>query len=1102
MSAPLISEETRKNLLSSLAGSSVIFDGEQGSSLLVASDYDIELVGLAVSLAQKNDSANDFHNIFRLALTANAWRKMGDKLQEKKPGDNLFTHIAALRSDASASGSITGSVAYFPGGIHQKLSATLANVTLHAVLSQVVCVNDTTAVAANNSGRLVGVGAQGTGNVTLLQNDDVYGSSQTSLKATAKYVGNVTQCNAIQSVEPNAENNKVIVKNLINLTTVYGAGQIAGMPNYCKIPYNLGSTTSEHNNVFGYHNRTGAALATPSSGAPAYSSTINSAYTIVQRSNAGDLNESDSAGIAGMGWFVSCWTNPTNNTSTGDWDNSTGGWAVSTRYDELKTKLESANDFSGSDYYSGFADEKAILGLLSKDTWDAEKLTTLGLTYQAIVDNGWSAKLSDFKDSNTPHNFLLNVLGYEFDNAGGAECYEVNSVAVSTQSVFQQLKNAGYTSHDIVNDANSKKVAQGYESVAGDGFTAITNVFGADTFTLVERITRLDSYTGVQTILPFNSYNSSTNRSVNGPKYAVPAMDVLKGLNFEQIVDLCVALDNHMATSNVIKATLTASSNFPNASSQQRDRIRASVATLSGLGQNDQSTFLFLCHNAAMTNDRAGTIRAMADYMKFVGPMSDNKYNAKTATEVEFVSCLSDIAAASRLPPDEVYAVFASQYQDELHEFGGKGKSFDGSSWENYRKSASGNMPHQLYNDFLDQCNMGGVCKAAFAVPATASAVTWEIFDQTEASDNAENRFADTLVRHGDGTNTIFSWPNNLLADNNPFGYTVGTGSPIPANDGLTLANGELYNREPASEFNTGSTTEFEAAANFHLLTSSAGYGIDVATLIGSDMLESQIRGLNEGYLLWAGDSADRKTAIVLNILNALSLNGGESRSELAKAVINLASDDVAEIFAVAAAASGSGSAALSATQRNDIISAVLTMPGELGSKLIKIFEDSDKDDRSVAAATAIITHFIGTGYGLGVSSTVYNAAAMLGANRLVQAMKKRLLSNPGAIYTQSQNATTVANASHRQNLGSIIVAAMIEMDMDDFKKVVDGFQSWNALPGMADGLVVTVSELKAFYVPAFADKDANGVYHTDGYVWFNKDKTDYLMKELAPAHK
>ena len=122
MSAPLISEETRKNLLSSLAGSSVIFDGEQGSSLLVASDHDIELVGLAVSLAQKNNSADDFHNIFRLALTANAWRKMGDKLQEKKPGDNLFTHIAALRSDPESSGSITGSVAYFPGGIHQKFS--------------------------------------------------------------------------------------------------------------------------------------------------------------------------------------------------------------------------------------------------------------------------------------------------------------------------------------------------------------------------------------------------------------------------------------------------------------------------------------------------------------------------------------------------------------------------------------------------------------------------------------------------------------------------------------------------------------------------------------------------------------------------------------------------------------------------------------------------------------------------------------------------------------------------------------------------------------------------------------------------------------------
>jgi len=78
----------------------------------------------------------------------------------------------------------------------------------------------------------------------------------------------------------------------------------------------------------------------------------------------------------------------------------------------------------------------------------------------------------------------------------------------------------------------------------------------------------------------------------------------------------------------------------------------------------------------------------------------------------------------------------------------------------------------------------------------------------------------------------------------------------------------------------------------------------------------------------------------------------------------------------------------------------------------------------------------------------------------------------------------------------------MIDMDMDDFKKVVAGFQSWNALPGMADGLVVTVSELKGFYVPAFADKDANGVYHTDGYVWFSKDKTDYLMKELAPGHK
>ncbi len=1109
---PLISQETVKSLLSTLVGSSVIFDGQHAAAVLGAADYDIEMVGEALSLAQKNNSADDFHNIFRLALTADAWRKMGDKLQEKSPGKNLFTHIAALRSDAASSGSITGSVAYFPGGIHQKLSATLANVTLHAVLSGVVCVNDTAAVAAQNSGRLVGAGSHTTGKVTLLQNTDVYADNQLSVKNTAKYVGNVTQCNAIQSAEPNAENNKVIVKNLINLTTVYGARQIASMPNYCKVPYNLGSNTAEHNNVFGYRNRTDAALAPPvtaAPGAPAYLSTINSAYTVVQRQNAGKPTEkANQAGIAGMGWFVSCWSNPTDDATTADWAGA-AGWAVDTRYAALKAKLESSNTFGASDYYSGFADEAAILGLLSKDTWDAEKLTTLGLTYQAIVSNGWSAQLADFKDSNTPHNFLTNVLGYEHDS--GNNTYEINGVEQSYSSIFQQLKNAGYTSHDIINDTNSKAAAQAYNTVAGDGFTALTNVFGADSFTLVERITRLDSYTGVQLILPYSSYDSGVGgaRADLGPKYAAPAMEVLKGLTFEQIVDLCVALDNHMTTSNVIKATLTPSSKFPNASSQQRDRIRASVATLSGLGQNDQSTFLFLCHNAAMSNDRAGTIRAMTDYMKFVGPMSDAQYNVKTAGEVEFVSCLSDIdPAATRLPPDEVYAIMASQYQDELHEFGGKGKSYDGSSWENYRKSASGNMPHQIYNQFLNQCGMGGVCKAGFAIPATASAGTWVAYDEAQAADNAKNRFADTLANHGDNTTKIFTWPNNVAAANNPFGYTIGTetvaGTPdaIAANDGMRLRANELYNREPASEFNnSGDCTEFEAAANFHLVTSSAGYGVDVATLIGSDFMESQITSVDGGYLLWAGDLSDRKTAIVLNILNALSFNGGETRTELAKAVINLAPDDVAEVFAEAAAARATGSAVLSTTQRNSVISAVLNMPGDLGNKLITIFKDSDKDERAVAAATAIVTHFTSIGIGLNVSTNLYGAASILGANRLVQTMKLHLLDNPGAIYTQSQDSSTVTNVNQRSNLGVIIVAAMMEMSMDDFKKVVAGFQKWNALPGMGDNLMVYVSELKQHFVPAYADVDDNGVFHTSGHRWFSKEKSDYLMKELAPGY-
>ena len=873
------------------------------------------------------------------------------------------------------------------------------------------------------------------------------------------------------------------------------------MPNYCKVPYNLGSNTAEHNNVFGYNNRIGAALAPPSTGKPAYLSTINSAYTIVQRQNGNQLTlGATDAGIAGMGWFVSCWSNPTDHATNGAWASTIGGWAEDTRYDELKTKLESANDFSNSAYYSGFADEAAILGLLSKDSWDAEKLTTLGLTYQAIVSNGWSAQLADFKDSNRPHDFLTNVLGYEWD--GTNKTYEVNGVEQSFTSIFTQLKNAGYTAHDIVNDTNPKAAAQAYNTVAGDGFTALTNVFGVDSFTLVERITRLDSYTSVATILPYSSYDSTANRATNGPKYAAPVMDVLKGLNFEQIVDLCVALDNHMTTSNVIQATLTPSSNFPNASSQQRDRIRASVATLSGLGQNDQSTFLLVCHNAAMSNDRAGTIRAMTDYMKFVGPMSDAQYNVKTATEVEFVSCLSDIVASSRLPPDEVYAIMASQYQDELHEFGGKGKSYDGSSWENYRKSSAGNMPHQIYNQFLNQCGMGGVCKAGFAVPHTANAGTWVTFNEAALPDNAANRFADTLARHGDNNTKTFAWPNNVAATNNPFGYTVGTGSALAENDGMSLSTNELYNREPASKFNnSGDCTEFDAAANFHLLTSSAGYGVDVATLIGSDFMESQITSVDGGYLLWAGDLSDRKTAIVLNILNALSFNGGETRSELAKAVINLAPDDIAEIFAVAPAAISAGSAVLSTAQRNRVISAVLNMPGDLGNKLIKIFQDSDKDERAVAAATAIVTHFTSVGLGLSVSTTAYTAATILGANRLVQTMRTHLLDNPGAIYTQSQNSTTVTNANQRSNLGVIIVAAMMEMSMDDFKKVVAGFQKWNALPGMGDNLIVTVSELKQHFVPAYADVDDNGVFHTSGHRWFSKEKADYLMKELAPGY-
>ena len=1022
----MVSTENLRKLASVIVSTANNSDAIALSKALAACLYDFPLFVEAVSRAPSNSDNETIYKLVRMGLDLDAWKKIAAKAGDKNvyemmidtrrsnangvnsPGGVVFTNLITDRAgDASAAGATT--------------------ISLHDVMSGMVTVDDTPAVAVPGSGRLVGASSNSSA-VTFSDNTDLAGANVTIRPATSKFTGHFTHVRSVNGSNATSGEGKTYVTNCLFPCTVRGFKQLTSAAENLKFDYYAaGQTESEYNQVFGYHRTTPQMPATRSL-------TAHSSLRFLVRSD--DTTTAANAGVVGNGWFVSVFENSSNAALTTNYSAKTDG--------THKTEAENSSVYDTTgEFYSGYPTASDILGGLSKNGWNASRLVALGLEYRDIQNAGFPIDLKEFANDKVASDFLTTVMGYTVSSG----VYSYNGVVVSAATVLGDLKAAGYSLTDLKNDGTILTFLQTYDSNAGSTFASIASIY-PNKASLKDRVGQFGGYTSIAATLNSRqdvfTGKTAVDYSVVGEQYFLPLKNIFGEMNAQELVDALFELDGQ-GLSLTTMPTMSTGGVWPNAwTRKEQIACKFVLQVYSTTGGED--VFMRFLHAIGMNNDPSGMARIMQQFAYWSVPAN---YNERNHSDLKFRSAVAAYAG-SDLPTDDFYNLFSTGYQQYIHEACGHNHPLvKGMNWETYYKSASGYQPHSLYNKYLDVNGVPAAAKAAYVVPNTDDADTWVALAIT----------ADLAPAIAGAA--AFGWPViSSTATNKPWGATT-----------LTLGDNEIGSKY----IDSADTSEAEAKSNMHLLLSPDGYGISVEEFVQSPTLSTATGPANdEGLLQFTAQPTDDEIGRVLNVLLYISDSTVPS-FDMLKKLIGLEKERIGQIFHEAAAAVTAGTAALTAAQRAAIVTEAYSRDNKLGNELFEVLKANPNDGDKLSIGTILVGHLKAANGG-NVGATAFTSDTFLAAESAIVDMKSHLTTYPGQIWAAIQDEVADPVNGQENNLEEVFVAAYLRLSEDEKVTFFAESKKWNDGPSREYGDMINATALSSVLMHVYAKQEVNNI--------------------------
>jgi len=1016
-------------LVSVIAQNAANADAVVLNKALVAANYSLELFCDAVSIAKANDGNDTIYSLFRSGLDLDAFKKIMEVEVAKNPDANFWELCESLRRSSDATNS--PNVKVFPGAVFNKI-ATLngtVDVSVHAVMSGIVCTDDRAATVVPGSGKLV---AAGTGAaITFCNENDTFLSGSTCLPNTQQCVTHWSQTKAMNATE-GAGSGKTYVKDALHAFTVAGLRSLTALGQFYRFKQQLTNVTeSELNTYFGW-DKDGAVM-------PLVENTTDSSALqfIVRNETAG--NVAANTGVIGNGMYICCFT--AGNATIADTYQSSDGAAN-------KTKAQSANSYANANFYSDMPEARDILQALHK-SWTSKQIVACGFEYNDIKNAGFAIELSDFVDDKTPSNFITSVLGY-VDTSG---VISYNGVTVKYTEVLSKLKEAGYSLADLKNDATTKTMLQTFDTanVGGSGWAAAMSVY-PEQVSLKDRLSQFDNYATLGAMVGATTFTNAAGYVDNSERYFRPLKGVFgQFTKASQFIDALVELDGEglsltLPTVGTASGNLKTGGYFPT-SYTQRQKIEAAFTLLHGNDANTESVFKNYLLALAQHADMEGVAKIRQQFCFWDEPAN---YNVNNAGDMKFRSAIDTYVSAD-LPTVSYYALYGVGQQQYIQEASGASHSISGKPWAQYYQSENGNGPHKLYAAAL---KVGGVSPAAaiaYVIPNTKTAATWV----TTAVDHS---LAEVL------TDGMYGWPATITQ-----GASTTNAAKPWTNTGRDLDQpiGSQYVFEAANSASVIGNTH-----NLHLLLHADGYDYSIADFLSSPYgngLISNGATADTGSFAWTGDAADKATSRVFNVALYASLAQGPQYGVM-KQLLALDADRVALIFKETQAAG-----TLTSAQRANILTHSFNTDAVTGDKLFDMIKSNANDSDNLDIGTVIVAHLNSATGGAVPTGTDYTATTFLGAQSSIEDLARHIMDYPGQIYAAMID---VADANQEANDIEIFAAALMKLSEDDLVKFAANAKKWNTTAGRAEADMVNYNNLQGVVIHMHAKSEtlANGL--------------------------
>jgi hypothetical protein len=1023
-------DATRTLLVSVIAQNAANADAVVLNKALIAANYSLELFCDAVSIAKSNETNDTIYSLFRSGLDLDAFKKVMEVEVAKNPEATFWELCESLRRSPEATSNASALV--FPGAVFNKigtLGATVA-VSVHAVMSGIICTDDRAATVVPGSGKLV---AAGTGAaITFCNEDDAFLSASTCLPNTERCVSHWTHAKAMNASE-GAGSGKTYVKDALHTFTVSGLRSITSLGHFYRFKQQQTNVTeSELNTVFGW-DRDGAVMPETEN------ITDSSALQFVVR-NETTGNTSANTGVVGNGIYVSVFT-ATNATIAATYQAANGA--------ANKTKAQVANSYTNAAFYSGMPEARDILQALHK-SWTSKQIVACGFEYNDIKNAGFNIKLSDFVDDKTPSGFMSSVLGY-VDTSG---VISYNNVKVRYTEVLSKLKEAGYSLLDLKNDGTTKTMLQAFDAtnVAGSGWAAAMSVY-ADQVTLKDRVSQFDNYSNLAATVGASTFTNAAGYTDNSERYFRPLKEVFgKFTKASEFIDALVELNDAGLSFTALPSVGTGTTDlkvggyFPS-SYTQRQLIEADLTLLHGNATSStESVFKNYILALAQHVDMEGVAKIRQQFCYWDEPAN---YNVNNSGDMKFRSAIGTYVA-SDLPTASYYALYGVGQQQYIQEAAGASYSISGKSWAQYYQSENRNGPHKKYATALKVMGVSPAAAIAYVIPNTKTAAQW-------VTTGIGHELAEAL------TDGMYGWPSNIR-------QASSAGNALDKPWAGTSVN---LDQPMGSEYVfEGTASVVGNTHNLHLLLHADGYGYSVADFLSSPYANTSISGgaaAGTGSFAWSGDAIDYATSRVFNVALYASLAQGPQYGVM-KQLLALDADRVALIFK-----EGQAAATLTSAQRASILTHSFNTDTLTGDKLFDMIKSNASDSDNLDIGTVIVAHLNAAAGGNILSGADLSAQTFLSVQASVEDLSRHIMDYPGQIYAAMID---VSDANQKENDIEVFAAAIMKLSEDDLVKFAANAKKWNTTAGRAEADMVNYNNLQGVVIPFYAksEKLANGL--------------------------